>query len=223
MIGTGWVLAASLAWASAAAATPSSGEAGLMAAWEASVRTDSGTVTFENVGEGRYRFATSRFPYDGELRVLSVAVEPMPVEEAGAGAMGTVDVELTGADEAFQRRYAAAVARWQAGNTLYWDDGDGRWLTAREWQGRLRQKYGRRSWVSWSSGLFWIFLLFFLVLFLWWATRRTSKQMDWARNAQEKALAEQARAMALSEKALALSEETNGLLAQILEELRKRG
>lgn len=39
----------------------------LVEAWERLQRSDPETLAFEKIAERRYRFRTSRFPFDGEL------------------------------------------------------------------------------------------------------------------------------------------------------------
>lgn len=47
----------------------------LVEAWEKVQRGDPETLAFEKIGERRYRFRTSRFPFDGELKILKATVD----------------------------------------------------------------------------------------------------------------------------------------------------
>jgi hypothetical protein len=198
-------------------------EASLVTAWEQARRSEASTATFDKIEEGRYRFKTTAFPFEGELQVLSVSIgDPFAEDYTEGMTPGTVDVELVSFPEEAARRHAAAVARWQAGNTLYFEAEGGRWLTAREWQARLAKKVGRWSWVGWLSTSFWIGFLLLLAVFLWFLARKSQRQMKEAMAAQKKALQEQERALELAERGVRLNEEANALLREILEELKKR-
>ena len=215
------VAAAALLGFTAGAQQPS--EESLVAAWEKSRQEDASTVTFQKTGEGRYRFKTTAFPFDGELEILSVSIgDPFAEDYTEGMTPGTVDVDLLGFPEESARRHAAAVARWQTGNTLYFETGTGRWLTAREWQARIAKKVGRWSWVGWLSGSFWLVFLLLLAAFLWFVARRSQRQMKEAMEGQRKALAEQERALELAERGVRLNEEANALLREIVEEMKKK-
>ena len=78
------LLALSLA-AGAVADVPAKGgpppdEASLLRAWETAQRQSPGTEGLERTGDRRYRFKTSRFPFDGELVVLNLLIEPLPLD-----------------------------------------------------------------------------------------------------------------------------------------------
>jgi hypothetical protein len=198
-------------------------EASFVSAWERCRKAEPQTLTLEKIEEGRYRFKTKAFPFDGELKVLSVSIGDPYSEEYVAGMTpGTVEVELVGFAEDTARKYAGSFARWQMGNTLYFDRDAGRWLTAKEWQAKIARKYGRWSWLGWVSGSFWFLFLLVLAVFLWWVARRSGRQMKEALAGQRKVLADHEKVMAIAERSLAASEESNRLLAEILEELRKR-
>lgn len=197
-------------------------EASLVSAWERARRSEASTAAFEKIGEGRYRFKTTAFPFDGELQVLGVSIgDPFAERYTEGITPGTVDTELVGLPEEIARKHAVAVARWQAGNTLYFDAGSGRWLSAREWQAKIAKKYGRWSWVGWASTSFWVGFLLLLAAFMGFLARRSQRQMKEAMAGQKKALAEQERALELAQRGIRLTEEGNALLREILEELKR--
>ena len=111
------LLALSLA-AGAVADVPAKGgpppdEASLLLAWETAQRQSPGTEVLERTGDRRYRFKTSRFPFDGELVVLNLLIEPLPVD-GEPGYNGTVEVDLVGLPDDVRSRYVQSFARWQA-------------------------------------------------------------------------------------------------------------
>jgi hypothetical protein len=80
---------------------------------EAAQRESPGTERLERTGDRRYRFKTRRFPFDGELVVLNLLIERLPLDEE-PGYTGTVEVELAGLPDDVRSRYVQSFARWQA-------------------------------------------------------------------------------------------------------------
>ena len=48
-------------------------------AWVEIQQSDPQTLVFEKIGEKRYHFSTERFPYDGELDVVNVAIDDLGI------------------------------------------------------------------------------------------------------------------------------------------------
>jgi hypothetical protein len=217
---------ASLA-ASLAVAVAAPDEASLLAAWEAAQRGDPKTVTFKRLGERRYRFATSRFPFDGELVVLNLSIDALPVP-GEAVTSGVVEVELAGAGEEFRQKYLHSYASWTGTHQFYWDAAAGRWLDRWAWarhvQGRVLARGGLGAGLvrAVSDNLFWIAFFALLLVFLGLASQRANRQMKAAMAAQEQGLADQRRSLEMVERSLRLNEESNRLLGEILEQLRHR-
>ncbi len=192
----------------------------LLEVWEQSQRADPQTTVFERIGDGRYRFATQRFPFDGVVRVLNVVLDDRHVEIANGMTVGMVETKLEDLTDDFLRDHAFSIGLWQAGNTFYFDGDSGRWLDAGEWQRQIMDRYPTGGAWSWLSGnLFWIVFLGIVVVTLWWATRRAGRQMKTAMAAQDRALAEQERAIRMSEEMLEVARDSNRLLRRILERL----
>ena len=101
----------------------------LLAAWEQLQSGDPQVEVFEPVGEGLYRFHTSRFPFQGELRVTNVSINA----DSSAGITGAVEVELIGVAPDFYDRHAFSYSAWAENNILDYDAAGRRWLTAAEW------------------------------------------------------------------------------------------
>ena len=195
---------------------------GLLAAWEASVRDDPATVRFEALGDGRYRYETQRFPYDGGIEVNEVVIDDRGAEGPFGTVTGHVVVDLVDADDEFRRRHATSLGLWESGNTFMWDDdGDG-WITVSDWSGRVQEQYGS-GWSGRLSVVFWPAMLIGLLVTLWWFSRRANRQMKDAMAQQQEALEQQDRAMRMHEEGLELARESNRLLARILDSLESRG
>lgn len=199
-------------------------EASLRNAWEKVQRADPKTEVFEKVAEDRYRFKTTRFPFDGEIRLLSCEVgDPVELPWQEGFVQGTVYVELVGGTEEIFRLHPQAYGLWAASHSLTYDSGEGRWLTAKEFSSRARRETSCQSWWGLLSGnLFWILFLVLAIVFLGLLARKTTRQMNTAMAAQEKALAEQARAMKIAERGLELAEDSNRLLREIRDGLGGR-
>ncbi|HEX8285375.1 MAG TPA: hypothetical protein VF588_18615 [Pyrinomonadaceae bacterium] len=144
------LLAVALAAAPARAGQQQATQDSLVKAWEQVQKGDPETVTFEKVGERRYRFKTNRFPFDGELRILKATVNESPRgfadEELGgdykdALATGVIEYDLVGLSEEVSRKYEHSFANWQATNALYFDEARGSWITSEEYRARLAAKY----------------------------------------------------------------------------------
>ncbi len=194
-------------------------QADLIAAWEAQQRNDPQTLVFEPLAEGRYRFKTERFPFDGELQVLNAVINRMPLYKDPV-IMGFVEVELLDLPAGFMAKYAHSYPLWQQTHTLYYLADTDRWVPAEVWQQQFAVDYQPQWWVALLSNYFWIVLLLVVVLVLRGLSRKANRQMNGAMQAQDKALAEQARAIALSERAIALQEEGVQLLREIRDALR---
>ena len=192
----------------------------LLQAWEQVQRADPATVTFEKLGEGRYHFKSTRFPFDGELRVVNASVE----EGLGGLGMpkftGVVETEFVDAPQGFAQKYARSYSYWQATNTLFFDAKSGRWLSTRQWQAQLAQR-GRPSWLLvHSNTLFWLLFLAVLVVLLWWLSRRMTRQLEAAKAVQARLLDGHDRVLRLSERSVELAEDSNRVLHEILEALK---
>ncbi len=195
----------------------------LLTAWENAQRSDRNTVVFEKLEEGRYRFQTERFPFDGEIRVNSVYIDDTAASYEEGAVFGVVEVELLDADDEFFRKYRQSYGYWMSGNTLYLDEATGGWLTSREWSENRMQGFGCGSgWLSWFASYYWLFFLLILVVFLFFIGRGARKQMKTAVAAQDKALSEQERAIKLTEHELELTEDTNRVLHEILGVLKEK-
>src|SRR3712207_3704347 len=101
-------------------------EASLVRAWEDVQKDDPETVTFEKVGERRYRFKTDRFPFDGELRVLKATVDESEGayaddDEGGlpVSAAGVVEYELVGLSDDVRKKYEHSFSIWERNNKLF--------------------------------------------------------------------------------------------------------
>jgi len=210
----GIFLALSLAAGAGADASPKDvpppDEASLLQAWETAQRRSPGTEVLERTGDRRYRFKTSRFPFDGELVVLNLLIEPLPLDEE-PGYTGTVEVELAGLPGDVKSRYVQSFARWQASHALFYDRGRGGWLTAEAWR-EARTKQLRGAFGA-EPGL-WGFLAH--------ASRKATRQMKAALEVQKKVIDDQQLSLDMARRSIELNEQANRLLEEIRDTLRAR-
>ena len=207
-----------VAWVSAVAAAQGPDRDGLLSAWEASVRDDPATVRFDRLGDGRYRFATDRFPFDGTLEVTEVVIDDRGAESPFGVVTGHVAVELEGVDDDFRRRHVTSLGVWESGHTLMWDPDGNRWIPASQWSARMQERYGR-WWTGWLPNVLWLAVPAAILLILWLLSRRANRQMRDAMAQQRQAIEQQERAMRMQEEGLELTREANRLLARIVDAL----
>ena len=122
-------------------------QAGLVKAWEEVQRNDPETVTFEKTGEGRYKFKTDRFPFEGELKILKANVNDYSYGDedddspAANFVTGVIEYELVGLPEDVSKKYAHSIESWEGNNTLYFDKEVGAWLSPDEQRVKMRERY----------------------------------------------------------------------------------
>ncbi|HEV7889561.1 MAG TPA: hypothetical protein VGP08_02925 [Pyrinomonadaceae bacterium] len=120
-------------------------QAALVKAWEEVQRNDLETVTFEKTGEGRYKFKTNRFPFEGELKILKATVndwtysgdnEDYDVPVQGY-VTGVIEYDLVGLSDEVEKKYARSYSSWQQNNTLYFDKEGGEWFSMEKYRTKM--------------------------------------------------------------------------------------
>jgi hypothetical protein len=171
-------------------------QAALVKAWEEVQRNDPETVTFEKTGEGRYKFKTDRFPFEGELKVLKATVNDYSYggdDDEGYVAptgyvAGVIEYDLVGLSAEVEKKYEHSYSNWQMNNTLYFDKEGGEWLsldkyrakmaavtkkTADAQQQKQQQEQGNKSYNIWLSFAFWWGPVALLIAFYVWYMKKT--------------------------------------------------
>ena len=208
----------------------------LLEAWEGHVRSLPGTISLEPVDEGRYRLQDEDLPYDGELRVVSALVRPADNAgfDTGFSHMGIVEFILD--DLPPERLASQSYYYWIADRqTLHYSAAGQRWLSGGEYQASLTDLYGGESSYTGLSFMLnygiWI-LLIGLILLVGIAvsrqTRRASALMDETREINQLASKNLDRAQGMQDEVLEiareardLQKESNALLEQIRDALRR--
>ncbi|MCA9755715.1 MAG: hypothetical protein KDA27_07935 [Candidatus Eisenbacteria bacterium] len=201
-------------------------------AWVEIQQSDPQTLVFEKIGEKRYHFSTERFPYDGELDVVNVAIDDLGIigDDPLDNRIAIIEVDFVDMPDEVRQRHFQSLGLWERNNTLYYQNDTDTWLSALEWQKALTETYSSPFWYScfsWSSWV-WIGIALLLILMVVTMSRKANKQIDRTMSAQDKvmedhkvSLERQAEAIALTKEAIAESRHTNQLLGDILEELKK--
>lgn len=224
-----------LAMNSLAGAAEKPSEESLIRAWEQVQKSNPATVTFEKIADRQYKFKTTLFPFDGELKINDATIDAsMMAGPYNNFTMAVLDVELVGLPKEItqkNRKYSI----WARSNMLYYDKKADKWLAFEEFQAEIAKINNASS----SSGLFsnyillaaLILALIYVLNFL--QKNRQAVQTSLDRQADSIAKVNESIEMSkkgfqlseksyqLSEKSIQLSEETNKLLNEILAALKK--
>lgn len=199
---------------------PSATEASLITAWETVQKNHPKTQAFEKIEDGLYRFHTTRFPFEGQLRVLNLAIDEQAFGMPGVPTMGAVEVELVGAPDDFTTKHTHSYSMWEQDNLLYYNARTRLWVPMRQYDYSPQPDQASFNLCRvLNTDSFWLIFLLILLVPVLLLTRKASRQMKSAMAAQDKALSEQERAIKLTERAVQISEDSNQLLRQIRDAL----
>jgi uncharacterized membrane protein len=196
-------------------------EVSLLHAWEAMQRNDSEVLIFDKVEASLYRFKTERFPFDGQLRVLNVTIDDRMGEYEYASILGVIEVELVDLPEDFLEKYSYSFSVWQSNNTLYYDKESQQWLTSSEFVSRTQTKAPElQSFFGTYLTTCLLIIVFIIILIVFFIAvsrlqKRNKKYLDESRTSIK-------RSLEIAEKSLSMSEESNKILSEILDELKKK-
>lgn len=194
----------------------------LLSAWEDYLENNRSTVYLKPVSEMTYDFKTNLFPFEGTLKVLNVVVD-----EEGYGCegykTGYIETELVGVEDDFYEKHYYSLSIWQRNNTLYFDENQDKWVLYNE----LTLNYetceaGFQPWagiMGLASSLFPLAVIVVILIIVIVVTsvmqKKNRSYMDFAEKATK-------RSLEIAEKSLALNEESNELLKNIADELKKQ-
>lgn len=176
----------------------------LLKAWEALQKNDPETVLFEKLEKDRYNFKTNWFPFDGELQVINVSIQEQ-ASDYGEHVWGVVEVALKDIPMDFFEKHGHSYLMWKEGSVLHFQEEAKRWVTTAEYYAGKRKKTGHLLEVIlgyvYSYSYILLTILIIGMIFSWRKVHKMTKK-----NIQ---------------RSLALSEETNRLLKEILDALKK--
>lgn len=182
-------------------------EKSLLEAWEAMQKSDPKTILFEKLAENHYRFKTKRFLFDGELKIFSIIIDEQVRGDDKKTFWGMIEVELVNQSEDFLKKHPYSYSIWMANNRFVFDKETRKWLTAKEYYSKRRKQYSRSPRIYFRDILsisFSIVLLFIFIVVI--------NNLKKIRKKNEQNI----------QKSSAFYEETNRLLKEILEELKKK-
>jgi len=208
----------------------------LLAAWETIQKNDPKTVVFEKLGDKRYHFKTSLFPFDGELKITNIAVdaglEAEYLQASDISAQGIVEVELAGLSPDFLREHAYSYSIWERNNILFYNAKTKQWLPTNKALQASRNIQPapilRCSFLGLIPYVILIAFFIFLIMLLKGPRKqvqemnaRNRKFMEESAARTQKVLERAEENLALNREQLQLARENNETLKQILGELRK--
>lgn len=201
--------------------------------WE-EIQSKSGAFeTFTKVSDSEYNIKFKSIPYEGTLVILASDVQDNPSysDSDGFGKMGYVEVDLPGAPADLTEKYSRTYYKWAQSNTLYYNSKTATWVDATEYSKSFKNKEGGIGFKLWTSIFeYWSYILILIMLYFLWSTivnnHRTKKALKNQEEAIRKSLEISEQSLQIQSQAIQSGREshqkTNELLAEILEELRKR-
>lgn len=207
----------------------------LIDAWEARIASLPGTLLFEPIGDGIYRFSDSDLPYEGELKLTGALVRPADSAgyDTGFSYLGMVDFRLT--DMPADRMSSQVFYYWLSDRqTLHYSDAQQRWVDTATYQASISEIYGGATsygplsfMLNYGIWVFLIALIVFVFLAVGKQTKKARTLMNDSAAINQRARENIDRAEGLQDRILALAEETrdlqaenNQLLRQMLDSLR---
>jgi hypothetical protein len=210
-------------------------EESLIRAWEQVQKNNPATVTFDKIADRRYKFKTTLFPFDGELKINDTTIDVGTTMGPYSNfIMAVLDIELVGLPQDIMQRNRK-YSIWARSNMHYYDKKADKWLTFEEFQAEVAKSANASS----SSGLFSNYILLAaLILALVYVLnflRKNRQDVKTSLDRQADSIAKvnesiemskkfyqlSEKSFQMSEKSIQLSEETNKLLNEILAALKK--
>ncbi|MGI9234450.1 MAG: hypothetical protein ACR2RD_12515 [Woeseiaceae bacterium] len=208
----------------------------LIEAWEAQIASLPGTARFESVADDVYQIEDTDLPYEGVLTIVGALVRANETAgyDTGFTHIGMVDFRLADMSEdllASQVYYFWLNER----QTLYYSDTEQRWVNTATFQASYADMYdidssfGALSFMlNYGIWIFLIALMIFVFIAVGKQTKKARSLMDDSAAINEKARANIDRAEGLQDEILAIARdsrdlnlESNVLLRQILDALKK--
>lgn len=112
----------------AAAAEEAADRQAVLQAWENAQKTDPLTVTFEQTAPGTYHLKTTRFPYDGTVRIGGIVIRDIPGTTNGSTKFAAVEPTLDQDNAKFESQYPESFSDWHTRNIFYYKPQDKAWI-----------------------------------------------------------------------------------------------
>ncbi len=136
---------------------------------------------------------------------------------------GTVQIELVKLPANFLQQYSYNYSAWSRNNTLFYDNKNGNWISAKDFQAAMFKKTENLYKSSWGiSDYAMIALAVVGIIIFFRISQKNKNYMNTALKKQEEGIARSDVAVQLTEKGIKLNEETNKLLQEILDVLKSK-
>ncbi len=203
-------------------------EESLIKAWEQIQKSNPATVTFDKLADRRYKFKTTQFPFDGELKINDATIDVGTMAGPYSNfIMAVLDIELVGLPKEItqkNRKYSI----WARSNMLYYDKQTDKWLTFEEFQAEVAKINNSSSSSGLLSNYVLLALLILALIYVLNFLRKNRQAVKTSLDRQAESIAKidesiemSKKSFQLSEKSIQLGEETNKILREILTALKK--
>lgn len=185
--------------------------------WEQVQRESDLVASFDKIDEGRYQISFGKMPFEGELVVHSVDIEPYPESDYLPFSQSAyVTAELIDLPDNFIAQFENLYFRWQQSNQLYFEPKAQAWFSADEYQEVIAQiDYDEihAPSLAWQVLAYWEFVFVAIVLYFFVSTLSGNRRVKRSLQIQQESVELQKQSV---EQAIALHRETNELLKQLL-------
>lgn len=197
----------------------------LLATWEEYQAASDDLVEFKKLSDKRYRVKFNALPYEGEMQVLAYDVEEIDYDTSGSpySKIGYVEVDLVDTSAEQLNKYSRSYSRWVQSNTLFYNQSNHAWDPLPVYRKQLELQAeeaipnGFWGWmIDYSSYLLLAVLCYFLYAMVV-NDRRVKKSVA----LQQQAMREVEVTRRYMEESSGLHKQTNRLLEQILEALKR--
>lgn len=196
-------------------------EESLIAAWEEIQKNDPNNIKFEKIKDKEYRINNNKIPFEGILKINSADIEDSMMGD-NEYLMGIVDAELVGLSSDFIEKNSRRYYGWARNNNLYYDKNKNKWITVQEFHKVLTENQDKVMGIfSFVSNYLFIILLIFIIISAVYFSRKQKKVINKSFEQQAQVIAQVNKSLELGEKSVELNQETNEILKDILDELKK--
>lgn len=198
----------------------------LLLAWENIQKNNPQVESFNKISEGKYKIKFSVLPFDGELDVLTYDTEDVDfdyVKDNPYTKRGYVNVDLVGADEKTLIKYGRSYSNWYTSNTLYQNKESGKWISSNEYTKFITEatkEKTQNNFLFFLSG-YWDYILLAIFVYFIFSGITGSKLFKKSIKLQSDAVSDMEQFKKVQDEAIALHKETNRLLNEMLEEIKK--
>ena len=202
----------------------------LLHAWEQAQKNDPLTVTFEQTAPGTYHLKTTRFPYDGSVRIGGMIIRAFPEPTAnGTTKYGVVEPTLDQDNAKFESQYPESFNDWRARNSFYYKPEAKAWIDSADMHFTplpASGVFGKHPFLSFYIIIVCTFIIIFGLIILrlreWRAVQKRFKESAVVEQRLLKTGERSERAFTLQEQLVEHQIEQTRLLREILDALKQK-